>query len=92
MYTRELKRLVYFITFPAIKENYVKKPIITRRKRRVVAEKSQQSESTDESETKACKINLRRSRSKSIEVSKKRGRPRKNQQTQNTYECSNQKR
>lgn len=54
---------------------------MTRRKRRQTNEKSLLSESTDDEGESVKKIKTRRSRSSSIEVSRKRGRPRKNQQT-----------
>lgn len=55
-----------------------KKPQVTRRKRKVVVEKTPVSESSGDEERKNT-TKTRRSRSKSIEVGRKRGRPRKNQ-------------
>lgn len=58
-----------------------KKPLATRRKRQTLNDKTTLSESSEDEFGKSSNTRTRRSRSKSTEVGRKRGRPRKNQNT-----------
>lgn len=86
-------KFCFFLISDNIKAEKVlnKKPPATRRKRKTAAGKSTLSESSDEEEKKSTGAKTRRSRSKSTEVSRKRGRPRKIQHA-TTTETINPKR
>lgn len=74
-----------------IEKAFNKKQPATRRKRRIVAEKLALSESSDDDENlKGKGAKTRRSRSKSAEVCRKRGRPRKIQNASSNLEIAGQ--